>query len=42
MGSGRHWYTPKSTLDPEINAWRYYDRHREQIDRIIVSHQTDD
>ena len=24
------------------NAWRYYDRHREEIDRIIVSHQTDD
>jgi uncharacterized protein (DUF433 family) len=24
------------------NAWRYYDRHREEIDRIIVSHHTDD
>lgn len=24
------------------NAWRYYDRHREEIDRIIVSQQTDD
>ncbi|MEG3909318.1 DUF433 domain-containing protein [Microcoleus sp. w2-18bC1] len=24
------------------NAWRYYDRHREEIDRIIISHQTDD
>jgi len=33
---------PKSTLDPEILVWRYYDRHREEIDRIIVSHHTDD
>jgi len=24
------------------NAWRYYDRHRKEIDRIIVSHHTDD
>ena len=24
------------------NAWRYYDRHREQIDRIIVDSQTDE
>ena len=23
------------------NAWRYYDRHREEIDRIIVSAQTE-
>jgi len=34
-------YPGLSGLDLE-NAWRYYDRHREQIDRIIISHQTDD
>jgi len=22
------------------NAWRYYDRHRQEIDRVIASHQT--
>ncbi|MEG3924779.1 hypothetical protein [Microcoleus sp. T3_D1] len=24
------------------NAWRYYDRHHQEIDRLIVAHQTDD
>jgi len=34
-------YPGLSGFDLE-NAWRYDDRHPEQIDRIIVSHQTDD
>jgi uncharacterized protein (DUF433 family) len=36
-----HNYPGLSGFDLE-NAWRYYDRHREEIDRIIVSHQIDD
>ncbi|HSF76158.1 MAG TPA: hypothetical protein VLA84_20335 [Microcoleus sp.] len=24
------------------NVWRYYDRHHQEIDRLIVAHQTDD
>ncbi|WP_293353110.1 MULTISPECIES: DUF433 domain-containing protein [unclassified Microcoleus] len=34
-------YPGLSGFDLE-NAWRYYDRHRAEIDRTIVSHQTDD
>ncbi|MEZ2229279.1 MAG: hypothetical protein ACBR50_23770 [Microcoleus sp.] len=34
-------YPGLSGFDLE-NAWRYYDRHRAEIDRIILSHQTDD
>jgi uncharacterized protein (DUF433 family) len=36
-----HNYPGLSGFDLE-NACRYYDRHHEEIDRIISSHQTDD
>ncbi|HIK30686.1 MAG TPA: DUF433 domain-containing protein [Oscillatoriales cyanobacterium M59_W2019_021] len=34
-------YPGLSPFDLE-NAWRYYARHRQEIDRIIASHQTDE
>jgi uncharacterized protein (DUF433 family) len=36
-----HNYSSLSGFDLE-NAWRYYDRHRAEIDRIIFFDQTDD
>lgn len=32
---------PTLTADNLTAAWSYYDRHREEIDRVIASHQED-